>query len=1257
MKNINSSLGYILLSFLFLFFISDSLSQVKKNTGKELILNGNEYSYQTIPEVNSSGNDLLSEHLKGIPGIQSEKFVLGGNLLWSAYDTDAMSTTVKVNQDGSVPAVAWTLNSMRVSLYPPTSSTPLWEFSTLPYDATVALSADGSVIAVTKAQSFYLLNKNTGNIDYELTLPDSLYAVAAAVTRDGQRVVFVANASGGSATARAYCLNLSGGTPVIAWTYDVPASLITNWTGVTISASGNHVVLTARHHIYVMNTLSGNLIWENFLDNTEAPSGISSDGRVIVTADNSGFIQTRLFNATTNEYNLLWQYRVPAGAYTNWASSVAISADGNVILAGSLLFLTGGYDGSIIAFDTYGNGMPKWVLPNAGDLVDDIAISDDGKVAAAVTWGDMAHSRPDLFVFDVQTGQVTYSEVTPGSFYSVDLSPDGKKVIAGGKGVHAREFGMGGRVYFSEINLGGGNVSGTIDLSGTNNDSGVLVKAVGTIRTAVTDQNGNYLLSNLPAGVYTIQAEKPGYNFGSVANVTVTEGNTTAGINLVLNAFPGNAPAVSASNGLLNKIVLNWTGLLSPERKKEIARIVGDEYSPSVFDLNNRIAVSSAKDKFETTDNLLLVDSIAVYRSLASGGPYIKIATVNSSINSYIDSAVFPLKNYYYVINRFNETGQTVYSNEALGKVSDSLLTFSLSAPQSPNVPTIDGIINPAEWADAFKVDISDVFGYSGGTPKPQGSVFMYLKFSQETKMLYVAGEDFLNTSLDNNEGFGFYLDDNNNDKFEAPDALPVYQEGNIWAYWHPEGALVRFRQIFTNGGVGLVDTLFNAPVAFTDGAGHVQGEFAIPMGFLNGNELQVYAPDKIVGLGAFLIARDGGAALFNGWWPQTMNSVFNPQYFGDININVLLNAPPQPPSNLSVLQQGEKIKIIWTDPVLGLNNDPLPVPPFINIYKNNEYLTTVPAGVGSYTDSIVYCKRWYEYQTEAFVIVGADTFFSPRSNPAGEFSCESPALTSIKYDDGGWEAFYVVDFTYFENKFALRFTPTFYPARVLRMEALVNDKKGFEYTINADSSGYPGKVIAGPFMAASVSSAQVSNAVFTVPGDQPPVMESSDDFWILINYLPSSPGAPGIGVDFSQPNSGRGMYYTSSSGWVQFPAGNLMITAYIADPAPPPPLGIDENSAAAPLTYQLMQNYPNPFNPSTVIRYQVPENEMVTLEVYNALGQKVRTLVNEIKEPGQYSISWDGITSSGNSASTGIYFCRIQAGKFNDVKKMMLMK
>ena len=88
------------------------------------------------------------------------------------------------------------------------------------------------------------------------------------------------------------------------------------------------------------------------------------------------------------------------------------------------------------------------------------------------------------------------------------------------------------------------------------------------------------------------------------------------------------------------------------------------------------------------------------------------------------------------------------------------------------------------------------------------------------------------------------------------------------------------------------------------------------------------------------------------------------------------------------------------------------------------------------------------------------------------------------------------------------------------------------------------------------------------------------------------------------------------------------------------------------PENFRLEQNYPNPFNPTTTIKYSIPESGIVSLKFYDILGNEVASLVNEEKAPGVYSVTFD----AGN-LSSGVYFYKIQAGKFTESKKMTLIK
>jgi len=90
---------------------------------------------------------------------------------------------------------------------------------------------------------------------------------------------------------------------------------------------------------------------------------------------------------------------------------------------------------------------------------------------------------------------------------------------------------------------------------------------------------------------------------------------------------------------------------------------------------------------------------------------------------------------------------------------------------------------------------------------------------------------------------------------------------------------------------------------------------------------------------------------------------------------------------------------------------------------------------------------------------------------------------------------------------------------------------------------------------------------------------------------------------------------------------------------------------------FELYQNYPNPFNSQTTIEYKLRDKSQVTLQIINLLGQTIRVLVNSEKLPGLHSIHWDGKGDFGETVSAGVYFYRIQAGKFVEIKKLIIMK
>jgi photosystem II stability/assembly factor-like uncharacterized protein len=94
------------------------------------------------------------------------------------------------------------------------------------------------------------------------------------------------------------------------------------------------------------------------------------------------------------------------------------------------------------------------------------------------------------------------------------------------------------------------------------------------------------------------------------------------------------------------------------------------------------------------------------------------------------------------------------------------------------------------------------------------------------------------------------------------------------------------------------------------------------------------------------------------------------------------------------------------------------------------------------------------------------------------------------------------------------------------------------------------------------------------------------------------------------------------------------------------------EDKEDKPKEFALHQNYPNPFNPTTSIEYQVTSSEKVSLIIYDILGREIKTLVNELKAPGSYEVTFDA-----SLLSSGVYFYRLTAGEFVQTRKMLLLR
>ncbi|UCE18590.1 MAG: FG-GAP repeat protein [Gemmatimonadota bacterium] len=174
-----------------------------------------------------------------------------------------------------------------------------------------------------------------------------------------------------------------------------------------------------------------------------------------------------------------------------------------------------------------------------------------------------------------------------------------------------------------------------------------------------------------------------------------------------------------------------------------------------------------------------------------------------------------------------------------------------------------------------------------------------------------------------------------------------------------------------------------------------------------------------------------------------------------------------------------------------------------------------------------------------------------------------------------------------------------------------------------------------------------------SVPAD---VIVYGDDAMDRSGWAVSSGDVNGDGLD----DLLIGAYSANPTGGVG--AGETYVIYGVHD------VSVEEHEAPQPTRFALSQNFPNPFNLSTTIRYTLPEakptmydayqrSSLISLKIYNLLGQMVRTLVEEIQEPGSYTVTWDGKDNEGRQAPSGVYFYHLSATGTVVMKRMVLTK
>jgi len=462
-----------------------------------------EYGFKTIVKDGNFSNLQQTEIISRNERVE---------ILWQYTDPAAIAGEMNVSPNDET-FVGWYLNDERASYYL-NSATPMWEdpdwdpdfgFDTdMLNDGSIMVAAANQVARVYSSESNIIwekyLNPTQSFADVAIS-PDGLYIYAA-----------VYDQSSGNSFVAAFLI----GNDDPFWQIDFLGSA----NCLILSGDGSRLVFTQysgeNSAMRVMDSSNGAIIFEGPEQNQNPPA-ISYDGTFIVNGDYSGDLFVYEYIPAEETYQLNWSYQVSngGGGYNPWISAMSISSDGSTIAAGSLIFHGDYYGGEIYLFNTQ-SSFPIWIF-DANGPVEDLDISSDGSTIAGAGYGPIDHSTPDFWIFGRNSNEPEFTINSSGSMFHLDLSEDGNLCSVGGKAVHAYDLGNGGLLYNLECDLGGGTISGTVDLVGNDDDSGVLIEIPELENYyAITDIDGNYSLVFVPSGMYTVKASKDWYQ-------TVTE--------------------------------------------------------------------------------------------------------------------------------------------------------------------------------------------------------------------------------------------------------------------------------------------------------------------------------------------------------------------------------------------------------------------------------------------------------------------------------------------------------------------------------------------------------------------------------------------------------------------------------------------------------------------------------------------------------------------------------------------------------------
>ena len=739
---------------------------------------GHSQNHETVAQqsITIPGTGVKTEirRVNGLPHNQDRAISMPTpGINWLASDAASIANLAKVSSQSLKSAISWGLNNQRLSLFG-SSNIPEWEvpFTITAWDPVIDMTDDGTRIANGVNDQVEVYAPASSTPLWTATIQQLFRGIQ--IRKDGQQVFVAASQLAGD-TSFLYCFNVGQDTPI--WVKAIAG----NYTALVLSKSGNRLLLGeyggGNNKLFVLDPTTGAQIYQTvFAD--QYPPAVSDDGKYIVSGDFSGHVFLLEYNTATATYIEKWNFTVNGA--NSWVAGMGISGDGSTLAVGTMIFTSTGYDGELYLFNNY-SPVPLWIHSGMGDMVQCVDLSYDGSIIAAAGWGPLNNSSPDILLFRKQSNEPDFTINSPGSNFCLDLSPDGKMCVAGGKAVHAREFGMGGKLYNSNSDPGGGTLSGTAVKSGASQQAGVMVEITGlTNYFTYSNDVSAYILKYIPEGTYTVKYSAVGYITQEITGVVITSGQvTTQNVTLL----PAGEPPVNltATQGAGLTVELNWGA--SPTAGITGYNIYRKQYA---FDFY----------------------------------PTSPLGTVGPGVLAFSDNTALPLTHYFYAVTaQLAGNLQTPYSNDAEGWISTGFISNEISAWVG-STPVIDGVSTSMRMSD------------SNG----------WFKVNPDKSSLYVAVDDAFDNVLEDHDEIALYVDDNNDGYYPAPGDST---EGNYWAAHYASGDVIKYRPIYNTGGVGFTMYLPNPQIKVSAATGHIVYEFVIPLGTASYYDIGFNSEDK----------------------------------------------------------------------------------------------------------------------------------------------------------------------------------------------------------------------------------------------------------------------------------------------------------------------------------------------------------------------------------------------------------------------------